>query len=206
MFLFYPFPFVDSLGHVFSVAWGRKIGYALAFLALFCLFPPGITAVYSAGPEDTEEVQDMSQQFMMQLMQVMQRAMQDMDRDIEDRDRKAFLDNPVDAHANQDTDRIFFLDRSFELELNPDQMARLMSMRSELQRDSIRLDADYRIAELELSELLDREWSLEEAEKQIRNVQKIQGDIQIRYLKAVRDARGVLTASQLEKVVSKNLL
>lgn len=60
--------------------------------------------------------------------------------------------------------------------------------------------AETKIARLELAELLaGNSWTLKDAEPLVRKVQKLEGDIQVRHLQAVSDARKVLTAEQLQQ-------
>ena len=164
------------------------------------VFPGEVSPAPPSDTKDGEEMGDLAQEMMMQIMQMMQQAVQEMDRSNRLKNQRAFVEDPDDFHVNQDVDGIFFLNRSVELDLDAGQMARLTALRSELQRDAIRLDADHRIAQLELEELLGGDWTLKEAEAGVRKYQKIRGDIQIRYLRAVLDARGVLTDRQLEQV------
>ena len=94
----------------------------------------------------------------------------------------------------------FYLDRADELGLSADQVAKLKVLQSDSRKDNIRNAAEVKIARLELADLLDgKDWSLKDAEPLIRKVQKLEGDIQVRYLQAVSDARKVLTAEQLKQ-------
>ena len=49
---------------------------------------------------------------------------------------------------------------------------------------------------------MDGDWTLSEAEGVVRRMEKLEGDLKVRCLKALADARGVLTAEQLKKVES----
>jgi hypothetical protein len=95
-------------------------------------------------------------------------------------------------------DRPFFLDRVKELGLSDEQVRKLKEIRQAARVDSIRAAAELRIARLELRELLAGEWKLETAEKLVRNVQKMQGDMKVRFLKAKKEAEKVLTPEQLK--------
>lgn len=97
----------------------------------------------------------------------------------------------------------FFLDQATELGLSEDQIAKLKAIRSDTRKEIIRTSAEVKIARLELAELLDGEdWSLKSAEELIRKSQKLEGDIQVRQLKALKDARKVLSKEQLEQANS----
>jgi hypothetical protein len=95
-------------------------------------------------------------------------------------------------------DRPFFLDRAKELGLSDEQVRKLKEIRQAARVDSIRAAAELRIARLELRDLLAGEWKLETAEKLVRNVQKMQGDMKVRFLKAKKEAEKVLTPEQLK--------
>jgi Spy/CpxP family protein refolding chaperone len=97
----------------------------------------------------------------------------------------------------------FYLDRADELGLSADQSAKLKALQSDSRRDNIRNAAEVKIARLELADLLDgKDWSLKDAEPLIRKVQKLEGDIQVRYLHAMSGAQKVLTAEQLKQASS----
>jgi len=96
----------------------------------------------------------------------------------------------------------FYLDRSVELGLTEEQVGKLREIRSAFLRDNIRNRADLKIARLDLEEVLDGDWTLSEAEGVVRRMEKLEGDLKVRCLKALADARGVLTAEQLKKFES----
>lgn len=95
---------------------------------------------------------------------------------------------------------MFLLDRVEELGLSSEQVSKLKAIHVECRKDNIRNAAETKIARLELSELLSGDtWTLEEAEPLVRMVHKLEGDIRVRHLQAVSDARKVLTAEQLKQ-------
>lgn len=97
-------------------------------------------------------------------------------------------------------EHMFFLDRVDKLGLSADQVSRLKAIHMECRKENIRTAAEAKIARLELSELLSGDnWTMTAAEPLVRKVQKLEGDIQIRHLRAVSDARKVLTAEQLQQ-------
>lgn len=101
--------------------------------------------------------------------------------------------------------REFFLDRVEELGLSEEQVAKLKAIRAACRKDNIRTAAELKIARLELDDLLGGEWSLPAAEKLVRHIQKLEGDMKVRHLQAVDAARKVLTAEQLEKAETKGV-
>lgn len=96
-------------------------------------------------------------------------------------------------------DRAFYLDRSAELGLTAEQVEKLKAIRAACRKDNIRTAADLRIARLDMDDLLDGSWRVEDAEKLIRSIKKLEGDIQVRHLLAEKEAEKVLTAEQLKK-------
>jgi Spy/CpxP family protein refolding chaperone len=95
---------------------------------------------------------------------------------------------------------MFYLNRADELGLSADQVSRLKAIHVDCRKENIRTAAEVKIARLELIELLSGDsWTLKDAEALVRKVQKLEGDIQVRHLQAVSDARKVLTAEQLQK-------
>jgi len=95
---------------------------------------------------------------------------------------------------------MFYLDRADELGLSVNQVSKLKTLHMECRKDNIRNAAEAKIARLELADLLGSDnWSLKDTESLIRKVQKLEGDIQVRHLQAVSDARKVLTAEQLKQ-------
>lgn len=94
-------------------------------------------------------------------------------------------------------DRPFFLARAKELRLSDEQVAKLRSIRHAHRTDNIRTAAEMKIAGMELRDLLAGEWTLEAAEKLVRNMQKMEGDMKVRFLRAKKEAEKVLTPEQL---------
>ena len=94
---------------------------------------------------------------------------------------------------------LFFLDRADELGLSSEQIDKLKTLQTECRRDNIRNVAELNIVRLELADLLATDnWSLQDAEKLVRKVQKMEGDIQVRHLQALNAARKILTEEQLK--------
>lgn len=100
-------------------------------------------------------------------------------------------------------EHMFFLDRAEELGLSADQVSKLKAIHTECRRDNIRNAAEAKIARLELADLLSGDnWTLKDAETMVRKVQKLEGDMQVRHLQAISDARKVLTTDQLKQARS----
>ncbi len=96
--------------------------------------------------------------------------------------------------------RMLFLDRAEALELTPDQVSKLKAIHADCRRENIRQGAEVRIARLELKDLVaESNWIPAAAEKLVRKIKTLEGDMQVRHLRAVAEARKVLTADQLRK-------
>ena len=107
------------------------------------------------------------------------------------------------GRMQQRMEREFFLDRIESLELTPDQVTKLKTIRADCRKDNIRNAAEVQIVRLDLKELLDTsDWSLTAAEPLIRKAQTLEGDMLVRHLQATEAARSVLTAEQLQKATS----
>ena len=97
--------------------------------------------------------------------------------------------------------QMFYLDRADELGLSADQVSKLKELHMESRKDNIRTAAETKIARLELVELIAGDtWTLKDAEPLVRKVQQLEGDMQVRHLQTLSDARKVLTAEQLKQV------
>jgi hypothetical protein len=93
-----------------------------------------------------------------------------------------------------------FLDRAEQLGLSAEQVKTLKTIHVECRKDNIRNAAEAKIARLDLADLMSADsWALKDAEALVRKVQKFEGDIQVRRLQAMSDARKVLTTEQLKQ-------
>lgn len=84
-----------------------------------------------------------------------------------------------------------------DLGLNEEQVSRLEALRSEFARDSIRRDAEIRIAEMDLGALLEGEpLDLAKVEAKIREVSQLRADLRIARLRTLEQGKAVLTSEQ----------
>ena len=84
-----------------------------------------------------------------------------------------------------------------KLGLSDDQVGKLSTLQLAEQKDIIRIQADANVARLELSELLKSDnWTVKDAEPLVQKLNKLEGDIHLRHLQALNDARNILTADQ----------
>ena len=91
------------------------------------------------------------------------------------------------------------------LGLSADQVRKLEHLRDDFQRQSIRNDADSRIVELDIAGLLEKEpVEMAKIEGKIRETEKLRGDIRIARIRAIEQARAMLTADQKKKLEDLN--
>lgn len=83
------------------------------------------------------------------------------------------------------------------LRLSSDQVKKLEQLRDSYQRQSIRAEADMRILELDIAALTDQQ-SVEvpKVEQKVRELEKTRADVRIARVRAIEQAKGVLTAEQ----------
>ncbi len=87
-----------------------------------------------------------------------------------------------------------------KLGLSGDQVAKLEQLRADFEKESIRNDADIRVAEIDLTNLLQSQnGDLAKIEGKIRDIERLRADLRIARVRTVEKARSVLTASQKRK-------
>jgi Spy/CpxP family protein refolding chaperone len=94
----------------------------------------------------------------------------------------------------------FYLNMKDELGLSPQQVQQLRTIRRDFKKDAVRRFADLKIAMIDLGTAFEGDWTVDEAEKQLRQIQAARTDLLVQYLKARKQAEQVLTAEQLQKV------
>ena len=92
------------------------------------------------------------------------------------------------------------LDHAQELGLTPDQERKLRDLRTEFAKELVRRTADIRVAEIELSSLLEQDrWDVAKIEPKVKQVAMLQGDLRLARIKTLAAGREVLTSEQVEK-------
>jgi Spy/CpxP family protein refolding chaperone len=99
-----------------------------------------------------------------------------------------------------------YLDRAAELGLTETQMAKLKKIRSDCRKDNIRTGAELRIVRFDLEDLEENNAPAEQMEPLVRQSKTLEGDIELRHLKAKAAARQVLTAEQFKKAEAGDAL
>jgi len=94
----------------------------------------------------------------------------------------------------------FFLCCKKELELTDEQIKALKSIKMDFLKGELKKEADLKIAQLELRSLMDEEASLKEIEAKLKSAHKLKTDLKLSHIKAVREAKALLTPEQKEKV------
>lgn len=94
----------------------------------------------------------------------------------------------------------FYLDKKDRLGLSPPQVQQLRNIRRDFRKDAVRRSADLKIAMIDLADAFQGEWTVEEAEKQLRQIQQLRTDLLVQYLKARKQAEQVLTDEQRQMV------
>ena len=97
----------------------------------------------------------------------------------------------------------FYLNMKDELGLSPQQVQQLRTIRRDFKKDAVRRSADLKIAMIDLGAAFEGDWTVDGAEKQLRQIQATRTDLMVQYLKARKQAEQVLTAEQLQKVRGK---
>ncbi|MBM4299884.1 MAG: periplasmic heavy metal sensor [Deltaproteobacteria bacterium] len=92
------------------------------------------------------------------------------------------------------------------LGLSAEQVRKLEQLRDGFQRQSIRNDADLRIVEIDIAALLEQEpVDLAKVEAKMREGEKLRTDLRIARVRAIEQARGLLTVEQKKKLQELNL-
>ena len=95
----------------------------------------------------------------------------------------------------------FFLGLEDELELTDKQVQDLQSIKMEFMKGKFRAEADLKIAQMELKGLMqDDNASLKDIETKMNAVAKLRTDMKLSHIKAIRQAKALLTPEQKEKL------
>jgi hypothetical protein len=88
-----------------------------------------------------------------------------------------------------------------ELGLSSGQVQTLEGLRAKFQKEAIRADADLRVAEMDLSQLLSKEPAdMTAVDAKIREIEKRRADLRVARVRAIESGRAVLSADQREKL------
>ena len=88
-----------------------------------------------------------------------------------------------------------------ELGLSADQVQSLERLRADFQREAILRDADLRIAEMDLTTLLEREpVDLGQVEAKLREIERLRGDLRLARIRTIEQGKAQLSPEQRGKL------
>lgn len=90
-----------------------------------------------------------------------------------------------------------------QLGLTADQVAQLEALRGEFQKEAIRRQADIRVAETELAELLRADpVDLTKVEAKLRQIETLRADLRLSRIRALEKGKALLTPEQWKKLMA----
>lgn len=93
------------------------------------------------------------------------------------------------------------LEHAEMLGLTDEQIMKMKPLHSEMQKRQVQFEADLKIAEIELMEIVEvRDFSLEKASNAVRKIEGIKTAHHLELLKAMKEVRGALTDDQFRKM------
>jgi len=103
---------------------------------------------------------------------------------------------------NEERPLIAFMLRNREkLGLSPAQVKSLEQLRNDFQKESIRKDADLRVAEMDLNGLLGAEKiDMPKVEAKVREIERLRTDLRLARIRTIQKGKEVLTAEQRKKL------
>jgi len=88
-----------------------------------------------------------------------------------------------------------------KLGLSDDQVKKLEQLRTDFQKESIRRDADLRVAEMDLTGLLDAQpVDMVKVEAKVREIERLRADSRIARIRVIEKGKEQLTADQRKKL------
>ena len=88
-----------------------------------------------------------------------------------------------------------------ELGLSPDQVQSLERLRADFQREAIRRDADLRIAEMDLTTLLEKDpVDLGQVQAKVREIERLRTDLRLARIRAIEQGKSQLSPEQRGKL------
>ena len=106
------------------------------------------------------------------------------------------------ATKNEERPLIAFMLRNREkLGLSAAQVKSLEQLRNDFQKESIRRDADLRVAEMDLNGLLGAEKiDMPKVEAKVREIERLRTDLRLARIRTIQKGKEVLTADQRKKL------
>jgi hypothetical protein len=95
----------------------------------------------------------------------------------------------------------FILRNREKLDLSATQVKNLEQLRNDFQKESIRKDADLRVAEMDLNGLLGADkLDMAKVEAKVREIERLRTDLRIARIRTIQKGKEVLTADQRKKL------
>jgi Spy/CpxP family protein refolding chaperone len=95
----------------------------------------------------------------------------------------------------------FMLRNREKLDLSAAQVKNLEQLRNDFQKESIRKDADLRVAEMDLNNLLVAEKvDMAKVEAKVRDIERLRSDLRIARIRTIQKGKEVLTADQRKRL------
>jgi hypothetical protein len=95
----------------------------------------------------------------------------------------------------------FMLRNREKLDLSAAQVKNLEQLRNDFQKESIRKDADLRVAEMDLNGLLVADKvDMAKVEAKVREIERLRSDLRIARIRTIQKGKEVLTADQRKKL------
>ena len=96
---------------------------------------------------------------------------------------------------------MMFMEHADKMGLTDDQMAKMKPLHSEMQKKQIRSKADLKIAEIELTEIMEvKDFDLDRATSAVKKIEDIKTAQHLGMLRAMKDMRAILTDEQFRSM------
>ena len=93
------------------------------------------------------------------------------------------------------------MEQADKMGLTDDQMMKMKPLHREMQKKQIRSNADLKIAEIELKEIMEvKDFDLDKATSAVKKIEDIKTAQHLEMLKAMKDMRAILTDDQFKKI------
>jgi len=97
------------------------------------------------------------------------------------------------------------LSRRDDLNLSTEQVRSLERLRNDFEREAIRRETDIRVAEMDISALLEADAvDLKKAEARVREIERLRADLRFARIRAIEQSKELLSLEQREKL--RNML
>ena len=96
---------------------------------------------------------------------------------------------------------VMCIEHAEEMGLTDDQIMKMKSLHREMQKKQVRFQADRKIAEIELMEIMEvKDFDLEKANSAVKKIAEIKTAHHLEMLKAMKEIRTILTDEQFKKM------